>query len=423
MADNEPTAPASAGTNADAPEAPRPIARRPHPVIKPATESISLQPIGGGAAQPPGTPVGAAPLAPPAPAAPTAMPSAPSVPSVPNTPLSPPMLGNVGSLNAAAPPAETAPPPATPASRMGGLSAVGNTGSAAAAPPDIQAALNTPPDAANPYLSSGRPDIDRRPVQADTGDSGFDSSKAVKIGIGVIAAIVVFFIVSAAMPSKIPVPDKFTTYSSMSGAFSLDAPEGWARKGEDTKREDSMTGQQYEADSDGATISYGKAVIQVWTDSGGDAMQNQLLSGGGPNFAALIDDKHKEFLKVLNKRVGGFQSTDAGSFTLAPFSAKVIEYTGTSGFLFFGGKVHGYAATVHGPKHFMMILLQCPENNWDSLKPVYERILKSAALDGVSAKTLQERLGGGGGFGGAGGGGLQIPGGGSVAIPPGVGGF
>jgi hypothetical protein len=49
---------------------------------------------------------------------------------------------------------------------------------------------------------------------------------------------------------------------------------------------------------------------------------------------------------------------------------------------------------------------------------VYERILKSAALDGISAKTLQERMGG---FGG--GGGMQIPGGGSVAIPPGVGGF
>jgi hypothetical protein len=182
-----------------------------------------------------------------------------------------------------------------------------------------------------------------------------------------------------------------------------------------------MTGQKYESDSDGATITRGKAIIQVWTDTGGDVMQDQLLSGGGPNFGGLLDDKHKQFMGVMKKRVGGFTQTESGTFSLAPFGAKVVEYTGTSGFLFFGGKVHGYAATVQGPKHFMQILLQCPENNWDDLKPVYERILKSAALDGVSAKTLQDRLGGFGG--GAGGGGIQVPGGGSVSIPPGVGGF
>jgi hypothetical protein len=298
---------------------------------------------------------------------------------------------------------------------------VGQIGGAAK-PLDIQAALNTHPDSANPYLSSGRPDIDRRPVSSGSDEeSSFDSQKALKIGIGVIVAVLAFFMVKAAMPSKIPVPDSFTTYTSASGAFSLEAPEGWARKGVDIEREDSMTGQKYESDSDGATITRGKAIIQVWTDTGGDVMQDQLLSGGGPNFGGLLDDKHKQFMGVMKKRVGGFTQTESGTFSLAPFGAKVVEYTGTSGFLFFGGKVHGYAATVQGPKHFMQILLQCPDNNWDDLKPVYERILKSAALDGVSAKTLQDRLGGFGG--GAGGGGIQVPGGGSVSIPPGVGGF
>ncbi|MES2459831.1 MAG: hypothetical protein V4671_04550 [Armatimonadota bacterium] len=419
MAEKQPPAPSGTSTGAGAPEEPRPIARRPHPVIKPSTETVSLQPIGGGAPQAPGMPIGAA--GPAAPAAPSSPPAAPTL-SAPTTPLSPPSLGGIGS-QAAPPPAAsgaTAAPAAAP--KPGGLSAVGMAGGSSA-PPDIHAALNTQPDAANPYLSSGRPDIDRRPVPATADDgSGFDTQKAVKIGIGVIVAVLAFFVVSAAMPSKIPVPNEFDTYNSASSAFSLEAPKGWARKGVDIQREDSMTGQKYEADSDGVTLTKGKGIIQVWTDTGGDVMQNQLLSGGGPNFAALVDDKHKQFMGVMKKRVGGFQETDAGSFTLAPFSAKVVEYTGTSGFLFFGGKVHGYAATVQGPKHFMQILLQCPENNWDDLKPVYERILKSAALDGVSAKTLQDRLGGFGG-GAAGGGSIQIPGGGAVSLPQGVGGF
>jgi hypothetical protein len=301
--------------------------------------------------------------------------------------------------------------PAGASTKMGGLAAVGNAGGAAPAI-DINAALNTHPDSANPYLSSGRPDIDRRPVSSGE-ESSFDSQKAVKIGIGVLVAFLAFFIIKSAMPSKIPVPDKFATYTSASGAFALDAPEGWARKGVDIEREDSMTGQKYESDSDGATITQGKGIIQVWTDTGGDVMQDQLLSGGGPNFGVLLDDKHKQFMGVMKKRVGGFTPTDAGSLSVGPFGAKVVEYTGTSGFLI-RTKVHGYAATVQGPKHFMQILLQCPENNWDDLKPVYERILKSVSLDGLSAKDLQERLGGGG---------MQLPGGGSVSIPPGTGGF
>jgi hypothetical protein len=64
MAEKETPAPSdnSKGAGADAAETPRPIARRPHPVIKPATETISLQQIGGGAFQTPGS---AGPTTPP----------------------------------------------------------------------------------------------------------------------------------------------------------------------------------------------------------------------------------------------------------------------------------------------------------------------------------------------------------------------
>ena len=426
MADKEPTptpttnnAKSDSSTDAaSAADKPRPIVRRPHPVYKPATESLSLQPIGGGEAHPGAAPIGA-----------TAPPAAPSAPSAPSPPSA---MAGLGALNApaAAPAAAATTEAAAPASRMGGLATVGQTGSStpvapvSATPAPLSAPLSTP----IPYPSSS-PMMDRRPVSTVKPapvESGFNGSNAVKIGLGLIAAVLAFFIVSAALPSKIPVPTKFKTYNSSTGAFALDAPEGWSQKGVDTKREDSLTGEQSDSDTDGVTITYGKAVIEVWTDSGGKAIQDQLLSGGGPNFAALLDDKHKEFMGVMKKRVGNFQDTEAGSFNIGPFGAKVVDYTGKTGFLFFGGKVHGLAATVHGPKHFMMIYLQCPESNWDALKPVYEQILKSAALDGVSAKTIQERLGGfGGGVPGGGGpgGGINIPGGGRVSIPPGVGGF
>ncbi|MBC8102874.1 MAG: hypothetical protein H7Z41_09835, partial [Cytophagales bacterium] len=384
-------------------------------VYRPASEPMSLRPIGGGEIQPSGAPPG------------SATPTAPTSAVAPAAPLAPPTLGAMAPLAApggavgaaagtasAAGAASAASAPSAPPT-LAGLSPsappLGGPASGNAAPiPDVLAALNTPPDATNPYLNSGRPEIENRPTSYGDEGNGFDSRKALMIGAGALVALLLFFVAKAVLPSKIAVPTAFTTHTSTTNAFALEVPTDWSRSAMDTKREDSMTGQQYESDVDGVMVRQGKAVIDVSTDDGADVKQNQLLSGGGPNFGALLDDKHKQHLAIMKKRVSGFTETEASGFSLAPFGAKMIEYTGTSGFLGISGKVHGYAATVQGPNHFMQIFLQCPENNWDDLKPVYQRILKSVTLDGVNAQTLQDSLGGGAG-------GLQVPGGDAAALP------
>lgn len=293
---------------------------------------------------------------------------------------------------------------------------------------DPLAALNTQPDSANPYLSSGRPDLDRRPAALASDGAAyqepgsFDSGKAMMIGGGVLAVLVVAWILSQAIVLPIPAPKEFSQYSTASNAFSLDAPTDWSHKAMDTHREDSMTGQQYEADDDGVTFWKGKATVEVDSSSGGRSAEQNLLSGGGPTATTVEETENKSFLDRMKKRVGGFTPSDATGISLPGFDARVTEYTGTTGFLGLGGKIHGYAATVQGPKHILTMYLECPEKSWDDLKPAFQRMMLSVRLDGKSGADIVRDLQSGG-FGGApGGGGITLPGGQNIQIPGGVGG-
>jgi len=242
-------------------------------------------------------------------------------------------------------------------------------------PIDPLAALNTVPDAANPYLNSGRPEIENRPIRpmADGGayvePGSFDSGKAIMIGGGIVGALVVVWLATTIITPAVPAPTTFVTYTTATNAFSIDAPDGWAHKSMDTNREDSMTGQKYTAESDGVTFWKGKALVDVSTDSGSASFQDQLLSGQGYVPGTLSDTQHKKFLSVMKKRVGNFANASDAGINVPGFGAKITEYTGTIGFLGLGGKVHGYAATIEGPKHIMTISLQAPEKSWDDLKP------------------------------------------------------
>jgi len=389
---------------------------------------VTPPPAGLPGAVPP--PLGVVPgVTPPPSGMPGVTPPPSGMPGVTPPPVAP------GAMAAAAPP----PLPAAPQHsgppglmQVGGPSPLGGIGQPAAAPPgtptvDPLAALNSMPDASNPYLNSGRPDIDNRPVgpMAD-GGGGYvepgtmDTGKIMKIGGAVAAGLLAFWVTSNIMGQmiKIAPPTDYTTYSTASGAFSIDKPTDWSQSGQDTKREDSMTGQKYEAEQDGARIWKGKALVDISTDEGLAAAQDILLSGGGPTATSPFDVESKNFIKRMKKRVGGFDKKDGASFALPGFRASVSEYTGTDGFLGIGGKVHGYAATIQGPKHIMQIFLQCPENSWEGLHPAFEKMLKSIKLDGIGAAELEQQLRDAGGEMPAGGmpGGMPPPG----MPPPGM---
>jgi hypothetical protein len=325
---------------------------------------------------------------------------------------------------------------------VGGAAGSGGSGGAISAPPPVSqpapdpaVLLNTQPDTSNPFLVNLRPDIENRPARppappalppgsAYVEPGSFDATKAAMIGGAVLAVLLVVWMLFLVVTPSIPAPTGYTSYATSTGAFAIDVPDGWNQDALDTKREDALTGQVGESDQDGIRIWDGKALVNVRTDSGGDEMKQQLLGGGIPNLAGLVDDKQKAFVARLQKRLGNFDQTDAAGVSIPGFDARTIEYTGSTG-PFGITKVHGYGATIHGPKHFMTVFLECPQKNWSDLQPAYEHMLTTVKLDGVDGPTLQQRLrdlGVTAPSGGAGGS-INVPGAGAIQIPSGVGGF
>lgn len=204
-------------------------------------------------------------------------------------------------------------------------------------------------------------------------------------GAVAVLALIAYFVFRT--PPPVAVPTSFATFTAADGSFTCDTPGGW-----DTRAVGAAAGDKQLTNSDGVFLTSGNAKIEITTTTvAGQAMGELVLgketvpeSMTGSAAAAL----HRRSKKGLKNRLKGYQETAVAKFQsrmggmifkegrFEP-DARLSEYTATGNQYGFGGKVHGYRASLTGPTLIASVVCQCSEADWPKLKPAFLRVIAS----------------------------------------------
>jgi len=195
------------------------------------------------------------------------------------------------------------------------------------------------------------------------------------ISLGVVVLVALLGTAYLLTPKRALVPTTFTAYAAPDKSFGCDAPDGWsvtpADKSHQMAGSDSTTG--------GVLFASGSSSIDVTTDTLATVVAAGLMAGQsdaaltGSHAAAL----HKQWKKMVAAPHKGYEETQVADFESAMGDARLAEWTASGNVLGLGGAMHGYRASLAGGSHTAEVVCQCPEGEWTTLKPAFQRVLAS----------------------------------------------
>jgi hypothetical protein len=163
------------------------------------------------------------------------------------------------------------------------------------------------------------------------------------------------------------VPTTYSLYNSKDGAFACEAPDGWEIKGGGGKS-GSPTWARFQSGS--ATIEIKSSVVgSLLSDAQGGASAQGSLP---PEFEP-VHGYHIEVMEQAKEKYKEYtESTPDPAVIEVPLGpARISEFTAKSAF---GTALHGCRGTVIGHDMGFIIYCDCPESEWQVLKPAFEKI-------------------------------------------------
>jgi hypothetical protein len=177
--------------------------------------------------------------------------------------------------------------------------------------------------------------------------------------------------------SKIAAPASYNRWNAKDGTFSIDYPADWNADG------GGKQGIQW------AKFTQGNAQIRVNVDvssslvgdiAGAGIQQSGLgekLEGAEAIDLAPVAAAHQFNMESSTQDMKGYKEGDA-----IPFQSKLGDGRKSpfscDGSL--GKKMRGYRATTLSHDKGIKIICICPANNWETLRPAYDKILESLAM-------------------------------------------
>jgi hypothetical protein len=177
----------------------------------------------------------------------------------------------------------------------------------------------------------------------------------------------------AGCAGKAVIPTSYTTYSCNDGSFHVQYPTGWEADGGDTP--------QYSW----AKFTSGGAKIFVEASSVGSLMGDmagpRAMHVGGD--VVMPDEEHAPVALAHENERQGFED-DEGVTEKKPVvvrtgfpDSRQSEFTGTRTF---GGAIRGCRVTALGANRRIRVVCQCPESEWEALKPAFDKAIESVAM-------------------------------------------
>lgn len=170
---------------------------------------------------------------------------------------------------------------------------------------------------------------------------------------------------------KTVVPNSYTKLTDSQNNFSIQYPSGWS------------------CDNGGklnyswAKFGSGNSLIEVESDLANSVILSEMaVTGAKPVSTDGFVDPSQEAMKVhrLEKKqveeARASKEDKPASVKTALGGAWQSEFTSTSTF---GGEMRGIRATALNKDKRIRIICQCPKDEWDTLKPVFDKVIASVS--------------------------------------------
>lgn len=190
--------------------------------------------------------------------------------------------------------------------------------------------------------------------------------------MGILAAAVGTVLAIGGCAGKAVVPTSYDTYNAKDGSFQIQYPAGWESDGGD------KSGYAW------AKFISGGAVISVDANIAGsligDIAKSRALSlgmqGGDQEDRAPVAAVHAHEQQGFEEDEGVTEEKPVLVKTGFP-DARKSEFSGTKTF---GGTIRGYRVTALGTDKRIRVVCECPESEWEALKPAFDKAIESVAI-------------------------------------------
>jgi len=188
-------------------------------------------------------------------------------------------------------------------------------------------------------------------------------------------AVCVVALAAAGCGGTVSAPTSYDTYNAKDGSFRCKCPAGWEVKGGGR------------SDFHSASFAEGPAKIKVRADFAGSIIGD--IAGGGmaglnaPGLEMAADEAddfsavaqvHQMGKEEMAEAFGNYEETPAEKIDTKLGEGRKAEFTGSNTF---GGKMHGVRLTILSHDRRITVVCQCPEKNWETLKPAFDEVIDS----------------------------------------------
>jgi hypothetical protein len=185
-----------------------------------------------------------------------------------------------------------------------------------------------------------------------------------------LVTVVIAVIVINGCGSRAIVPASYKTYSAGNGAFKITYPAEWEAEGGD------KAGYAW------VKFSSGSSQITVDANIVGSLMGD--IAKSGIKIAGIQNntEENAPIASVHEQERAGFEEDGSVKEQKAVVietgfgDSRKSEYTGKTTF---GGVFHGYRVTALSNDKRIRVVCQCPEAEWEALKPAFDKVVVSVA--------------------------------------------
>jgi hypothetical protein len=173
--------------------------------------------------------------------------------------------------------------------------------------------------------------------------------------------------------AKIETPTNFERWNDKDAAFAIDYPAGWAASG------GGKNGVKW------AEFSKGSAVIKLDFDtassivgdiagaaSGGNVVGN-VEGDEDPNRRVPVDTSHEFNKQKTELLYTNYKEKDAVKYRCGLGDARKSEFKSSS----LTGEIRGYRSTALTINNGVIIICECPKEQWLRLRPAFDHVLES----------------------------------------------